>query len=119
MKKYIKLLLINIFVFCSFSVWAQNNKIQEVTIQSSIQCGECVERLDDAFADIWSVKSVEYNTDDQTIIVRYNAKKITVEEIREVISETGYDADDVPAQIDAYLELTECCRKGNHVKEHN
>ncbi len=91
----------------------KSNKIQEVTVQSSIQCNECVDRLENMFAEYWAVKEVDYNIEEQTITVRYNSKKTSVDDIKEKISGAGYDADDVEAQIDAYLTLPQCCKKGN------
>lgn len=95
---------------------AQNKqKVKELTIHSSIQCGMCTDRLDNMFADYWAVKNVDYDLENQTITVSYNPKKTNEKEIRNRIAGAGYDADDVEAKVDAYLELPGCCRKGAKV----
>lgn len=115
-----KLLIFTIILFFGQEGYAQlktQNKMEEVKIESSIQCEMCSNRLDNMFADFWAVKNVDYNIEEQTITVKYNSKKTNEEEIREAIASTGYDADDLVAKEEAYQELPACCRKGAHIPE--
>lgn len=100
-------------------VSAQSSKKDKVvTIESSIQCGMCTNRLDKMFSDYWAVKDVDYDLENQTVTVTYNPKKTNVDEIRERIAATGYDADDVDAKVDAYMDLPKCCQKGSAKQHH-
>ncbi|MBX2846182.1 MAG: heavy-metal-associated domain-containing protein [Saprospiraceae bacterium] len=110
-----RIILIVGFLLFAVSTYAQKSKkVQEVTIESSIQCGMCEDRLNDMFAEFWAVKAVDYDLDKQTITVQYNAKKTNEDEIRLKIAETGYDADELVAKQEAYDALPACCQKGGH-----
>ncbi len=54
-----------------------------------------------------------YELDDKnmTITVYYNGQKTNVDNIRTGISQLGYDADDVKADVAAYEKLDNCCKK--------
>jgi hypothetical protein len=52
------------------------------------------------------------NLEDQSnITVVYNPEKIDVAKIKQVIAETGYDADEVKAIKKSYDKLPNCCKK--------
>jgi hypothetical protein len=53
-----------------------------------------------------------YELDDKamTFTVYYNAKKTTLQTIKEGISKLGYDADEVKADPKAYENLDGCCK---------
>ncbi len=119
MKNVIKLLCVSMALalpMFAFSQNKSNQKIKEITINSSIQCKMCVNNLESMFADYWAVKQVDYDLEHQNITVTYNSKRTSPKEIREKISNAGYDADDVQANIDSYLKLDKCCQKGNRKK---
>ena len=52
--------------------------------------------------------------------VKYVTDRINIEEIKAIIANCGYDADDVPAAEDAYARLPKTCKKfedgGGHPK---
>jgi periplasmic mercuric ion binding protein len=52
--------------------------------------------------------------------VKYLTDRINIEEIKTAIANTGYDADDVPANEDSYNRLPKTCKKfedgGGHPK---
>jgi hypothetical protein len=57
------------------------------------------------------VRGVTIDPEANTITVKYKAGKTTVEEIKKAISLSGYRADDLPADADAYNQLDGCCKK--------
>lgn len=111
MKQIITIIFLFVLTGTAFS---QNDKIQTITIQSSIQCDMCVNNLNEMFAKFNPVKGVEYDIPAKTITVEYNSKKTSPKEIRNKINGAGYDADEQMADIDAYLQLDKCCQKGAH-----
>ena len=46
-----------------------------------------------------------------TITVFYNTQKTDLQTIKLAISKMGYDADDVKADVAAYEQLDDCCKK--------
>lgn len=85
---------------------------QEAKIQTSAECGTCKQRLEEVLNYTKGVKFAELNISDKTLNVHFNPKKITLEEIKKIISETGYDADEVKANPKSVEELPTCCKPG-------
>ncbi len=117
MKKVLIFMIVLFFGHDAYSQLSFGKKAKEITIESPIQCGMCEDRLDNMFAEFWAVKNVEYDLEEQTITVKYNPKKTNPEEIREAIAATGYDADEIEADEQAYNGLPACCQKGGHHSE--
>jgi len=89
---------------------------QEVKIHTSAECGQCKERLETKLNYTKGIKYAELDLATQDVVIGYNAKKITLEEIKQIIAETGYDADEVKAKQEAVNELPMCCRPGGMKK---
>ncbi len=62
------------------------------------------------------VTSVNLDIESQVLTVTFKTKKNSVENIREIISDIGYDADDVEADKEAHYKLPECCQNPNFGK---
>jgi len=111
MKKVISLLGI---VFClSYSVSAQKktNK-EEVIIHTSSQCGDCKERIEDRFNYQKGIVFAELDLKTDNLTIKYKTDKISLEEIKEILNELGYDADDQKAKLEQINTLPQCCQPG-------
>ena len=85
---------------------------QTVKIKTSAICEMCKERIEKNLALTKGVEKSDLNLEDQSnITVVYNPDKIDVAKIKQVIAETGYDADDVKAVKKSYEKLPNCCKK--------
>lgn len=116
--KPIKLTLTFILWLIFVSSYSQEKKKKEtVTILTSAQCDMCKERVEKVLAYTKGVKKSRLDVNTKSITVVYNPDKITPEKIREIIAKTGYDADTVAADKDAYDKLPGCCKKGGHDTE--
>ena len=73
------------------------------------QCETCGQRFDTELYKLKGLKS--FTISGNTIKVSYNPKKITLDKIRECISNCGYDADEVKATEKGLNSLDGCCRK--------
>ena len=90
-------------------------KTEIVTIQTSAQCDGCKERIESALKNVKGIKSATLNLDDKKVTVVYQPKKTSPDQIRNAISMSGYDADEVKANVDSYENLPLCCKKdGEH-----
>lgn len=107
-----KLMVVAILtVFASTVVKAQS---AEIVIQTTAQCKECKDNIEKALINQKGVRFAELDIKTKQAKVVYNSSKITPEQLREVISKTGYDADDVPADSAAVQKLSPCCTKDGH-----
>ncbi len=115
MKNLITLIIISFFAICAQNVTAQKtNSTETIVIKTSTQCEQCKQRVEKAMAYEKGVTSSNLNIEKAEFTVTYKPTKTSPEKLRLVISELGYDADDVPANVKAYNNLPKCCQKGGH-----
>jgi periplasmic mercuric ion binding protein len=83
-----------------------------VVIRTSSECGTCKQIMEDKLNYVKGILFAELNVETKELTVKYNAKKITLDEIRQAISNLGYDADEVKANPEAVQKLPKCCQPG-------
>lgn len=114
--KYIVLLLC-LFFFTQTTFAQKASKNQVAVIKTAIYCDHCsqCETCGKNFqANMYKIKGVKmFELDDKkmTFTVYYNSQKTDLETIKTAISKMGYDADDVKADLVAYENLDNCCKK--------
>jgi len=89
----------------------ETKKTETITIQTSAICDGCKERIESALKEVKGVKSATLNLTDKKVTVIYQPNKVSADQIRTAISMSGYDADDVKANVGAYNNLPMCCKK--------
>ena len=109
--KSITLVLTILFAGFFFTAKAANDTLK---IKTSAQCDDCKERIENKLNFTKGVKSAVLDLKTKEVTVIYNSEKIKPEEIKSAITKTGYDADDLPADENAYNKLPKCCQKGGH-----
>ncbi len=88
----------------------QHNK--KITIKlNSIQCNMCVEKITEAIKSVDGVVKTKVNLNKKSASVTYNADITSKEEIENAITSAGYDANEKPADSEAYEKLSSCCKK--------
>lgn len=117
--KNLKILFAVLFTLSfSFATLAQKKSSTEtIKIKTSAECDQCKERLEKVMAYEKGVKKAVLDVESKVFTIEYKPSKTSPEKIKQVISDTGYDADDVPANNKAYEKLPDCCKKGEH-KDH-
>lgn len=113
MKRFAVLLAIPLFVL--FTGFAKP-KLAEVVIHTTFYCNhydECESKpaLEKEIMMTIGVKSVVIDSKAMTITVKYKPKQTNPDKIRNVISQSGYDADSVKADPKAVEKLDGCCKK--------
>lgn len=103
--------------FLSMSFFGEKPK--EAVIKTSSECGMCKERIEEKLN---YTKGIVYSTLDistKQLTVRYKESKISLVEIKYILSELGYDADEVKANSESQKNLPACCRPGGMEKNNN
>ncbi|TXJ23701.1 MAG: copper chaperone [Chitinophagaceae bacterium] len=119
MKKFmITSLAMTVFTLASF---AQAKPVQTAKIKTpNILCEDCKKRVTTYLDRYDGIQSVAINTRKGETTVKYVTDRINIEEIKTAIANAGFDADDVPANEDAYKRLPKTCKKfedgGGHPK---
>ncbi len=97
--------------------YGQTDKYDTLTVKTIIYCDHCTEcsscqpHIEKYMSFEKGVKSCKVDVLNQTITVIYDPEKGSPQTMREAISKTGFDADEVKANAKAYAKLDECCKK--------
>jgi mercuric ion binding protein len=106
-----KRLFLLLFISLSFAAFAGN---ETVKIKTSAECETCKNRIELAVNQLSGIKKVSLSIATKVLLVKYDPKKVSLSEIKIAISNAGYQADDIPANPDAYNVLPTCCKVGGH-----
>jgi len=111
--------------FCLLFVFALNTNIQAnngVEIEVSIakkktvkfkvygNCGMCKSTIEKALKGVKGISWATWDTETKMITVRYNPKKIELEDIHKKIAAVGYDTEKAKAKDEVYNGLHGCCQ---------
>lgn len=114
MNKVLKMSFQLLLIFLVSTSYGQDKKSkwQETVIHTSVECQQCKDRIEGVLNYTKGIKYAEVNYVTQELTVKYNTKKISLDEIRQIIADTGYDADDIKADEAAVEKLPACCKPG-------
>lgn len=114
MKNIITVVIVTIGFFSFSQKQDKPSKKAETTIKTDVQCGDCEERIEGKLNYTKGIKFAEVNVKADEILVRYNARKLSKEDIETMISELGYDANNLKANKTNQKQLPLCCQPGGH-----
>jgi copper chaperone CopZ len=107
------------FAFTACGIMNGQSSKKTISIQTNAQCGACKERIEEKLNYTNGIVYGELNLDNKVVEVKFNSKKITEQEIKQIISDIGYNADEVMADKKSQSELPACCQPGGMEKEQN
>jgi len=101
--------------------FGQVKPVQTVKIKTpNILCEDCKKRVTTYLDRYDGVQKVAINTRKGETQVTFVSDRTNIEEIKTAIANTGFDADDIPANEEAYKRLPKTCKKfedgGGHPK---
>jgi copper chaperone CopZ len=100
------LLLIPIFSF------SQEEKSKTTRAQFTVlgECEMCKDRIEKATFKIKGVKYSSWSIPKNKLSIIYNSNKVSLNDIKKQIAETGHDTDEILATDEAYENLHHCCK---------
>jgi copper chaperone CopZ len=100
------LLLIPIFSF------SQEEKSKTSRTQFTVlgECEMCKDRIEKATFKIKGVKYSSWSIPKNKLSIIYNSNKVSLNDIKKQIAETGHDTDEILATDEAYENLHHCCK---------
>lgn len=110
MKQFFCAFMLIAFLSAGVSA-AERQKSQVVTIKTSAICGSCKARLEKVLKATDGVEEAQLNLNNKKVKIKYDPSKINPDKLRVVIANTGYDADELKKNEDAYGKLPHCCQK--------
>lgn len=109
--KYFQLTLVALLGFV-FSSFAQAKTVDKATISTpGIQCEMCKKRIETYLMRQDGVKAIKVDLKKKVVGVQWITDRTNIENIKAMIANLGYDADDVTAEESAYKKLPPCCKK--------
>ena len=111
MKQVIVSLLVLLLVG-TVSAQEKTSVKHTAVIKTSAECGQCKERVEGKLNYTKGISFAELNYETRELTVKFRADKISLDEIRKLVSELGYDADEVKANPEAQSKLPMCCQPG-------
>ena len=109
MKKIILLAFI-LFVSCSIkSNISDSTNLVEISLPT-MQCNMCVDNIENSLNKVDGIVRFQVELNDLIVKVKYNTKKISQEKIELAISNVGYKANAIDANVEAYNKLAMCCK---------
>lgn len=105
-----------LFLLGSIHIAEGKSGVERLKVKTAIRCDHCKAcescwpRLERAVYNVKGVKRVDLELSDTTLHVVFNPARTTADQIRQAISNAGYDADDVKAIAEGYKTLDACCR---------
>ena len=107
MKKILFILLL--VPFFSFSQ-EERSKTSRAQFTVLGQCEMCKDRIEKATFKIKGVKYSSWSIPKNKLSIIYNSNKVSLNDIKNQIAETGHDTDEVLATDEAYENLHHCCK---------
>jgi copper chaperone CopZ len=90
---------------------SEKQKSDVVTIKTSAICGSCKKRIEKVLLATPGVEEAILNLNNKKVKVQFDPSKTNAAQLRQVIANTGYDADDVKKNEEAFTKLPECCQR--------
>ncbi len=92
------------------NVFAANGS-QTLQIQTDAVCGHCKERIEGKVVQLKGVKNATLDLNTKILTVTYNPEKVDAATIKKTVTETGYQADEIPGNGQQRKNLPHCCQK--------
>ena len=112
MKNISQILIMALLFSCSSIInrnTSENIKIESILIPTA-QCNMCVANIENALNGVNGILKYKVELETDQVKIKYNADMISLKGIEQLISKAGYQANNSPADVDAYKKLAMCCR---------
>ena len=100
-------------IFFSVLIIGCNNASEEMVINTpTIQCGMCQKIIEVGLAKVDGVSNPRVDLKTKKTILFHNPEKTNKKSIEKIVSELGYQANNLKANPDSYADLPNCCKIG-------
>jgi len=85
-------------------------------IEVKANCKICKEKIEKTL-DIPGISHADWNKETKILTVRYNDKKVSLDDIHSMISKIGYSTNKVNANTMSQAQLMKCCQPKEPIKK--
>ena len=106
MKRYL-IITLALLLIAGTAAFAQDKKqkkqadIREVTFVTTIDCKNCVKKVEANLPYEKGIKDMKVNLDDRTVWIKYDATKTDKEKLAAAIVKLGYEAEELIPEEEA------------------
>ncbi len=90
--------------------YAQDKKVEIIKVKTSAICGECKERIENKLNYTKGVVFAELDLESNIVTIKYKTKQISKKEVKTVLTDLGYHADELERNADGFSKLPGCCQ---------
>lgn len=87
-----------------------NEKITTESFKVFGNCEMCKKTIESSNADEEGISSIDWNKETKMVRVSFNEAKISLDQIKKNIVNSGYDTEEIKANDDTYNDLPMCCQ---------
>jgi copper chaperone CopZ len=95
---------------CANSQEGSQGEKQKETFTVYGNCGMCKKTIESSLEDVAGVNSADWEIESHQMSVQFNPSTITLDEIKQLIADVGYDSDSHRAKDEVYNNLHGCCQ---------
>lgn len=110
MKNVIIILLSVMSLSMTFT---EKKKVETIKVKTSAICEECKERIENALNYTKGIVFAELDLETNVIEIKFKTKLLTKVQVKKIITDVGYHADDLERNAEAFNELPGCCKDVN------
>lgn len=85
-----RIILLSMMMMLSVATFGRDIKTVIFTTTPQMHCESCETKIKNSVRFVRGVKSIETNVDSQTVVIKYDADKTTIEKIRDGFAKIGY-----------------------------
>ena len=90
-----------------------NNASEEMVVNTpTIQCGMCQKIIEVGLAKVDGVSNPKVDLKTKKTMLFHDPEKTNMKSIEKVVSELGYQANNLKANPESYADLPACCKIG-------
>lgn len=104
-----KIIITFFFIFISIALFGQ--KYNTVQFLTSAQCNLCKDRIENELIYTKGITKANIDVNTKIATVSYKTKKITEQQIINIMLNLGYDVNGQTGNQTAYQNLPNCCKK--------
>ncbi len=93
----------------TYAVTGTGNKTETIKINTMV-CDLCVDRLNKAISSIEGVTNVSVDLKNKQAVVTFDESVTSLDKIEDIITKTGYEANNKKADKTAFDNLPGCCK---------
>jgi copper chaperone CopZ len=111
MKKYIiGVLSLTVAVTVLLTNCTQNKAQATVIDLPTMQCESCAQTITEAAESVNGVQTVSVSVEKKQATIEYAPSATDVQKIEKAIASSGYQANEIKANSQAYESLPDCCK---------